>query len=142
MFSNESRLDDSSDFTNTIATDLSLKRLAAIVETSEDAIISKSLDGIIQSWNKAAEVIFGYSTEEMIGKPVTILMPDDCLHQEAEFMARLVKGERIKHFETKRKRRDGTIMDVSLSLSPIVNLEGVVIGAAKIVRDITATKEK
>ena len=77
MFSNESRLDDSSDFTNTIATDLSLKRLAAIVETSEDAIISKSLDGIIQSWNKAAEVIFGYSTEEMIGKPVTILMPDD-----------------------------------------------------------------
>lgn len=142
MFSNESRLDDSSDFTNTIATDLSLKRLAAIVETSEDAIISKSLDGIIQSWNKAAEIIFGYSTEEMIGEPVTILMPDDCLHQEADFMARLAKGERIKHFETKRKRRDGTIIDVSLSLSPIVNQQGVVIGAAKIVRDITAAKEK
>ena len=142
MFPNESGLGNSHNFIDKSATDFSLKRLAAIVETSEDAIISKNLDGIIQSWNKAAEDIFGYPAEYMIGKSITILIPDDCLYQEADFMVRLVEGKRISHFETKRKRRDGSLIDVSLSISPIKDEQGVVIGASKIVRDISISKEK
>ncbi|MGX9390493.1 PAS domain S-box protein [Nitrobacteraceae bacterium UC4446_H13] len=120
--------------------ELASARLAAIVESSDDAIISKDLDGIITSWNVGAERLFGYSAEEVVGKPITILMPDDRQDEEPAILARLRKGERIDHFETIRRRKDGSLADLSLTISPIMDNEGHIIGASKIARDITARK--
>ncbi|MFO7445973.1 MAG: PAS domain S-box protein [Ignavibacteriaceae bacterium] len=117
-----------------------IKHLAAIVESSDDAIISKDLNGIITSWNKGAEKIFGYSEEEVIGKPVTILIPKERYEEEPMIIDRIQKGELIDHYETVRLRKDGTHIDISLTISPIKNSEGVTIGASKIVRDITSKK--
>jgi PAS domain S-box-containing protein len=111
--------------------------LAAIVESSEDAIISKTLKGIITSWNKGAERLFGYTAEEAIGQPVTMLIPEDRLNEEPKIIERIRQGERVDHFETLRRRKDGSLLDISLTISPVRNAEGVIIGASKIARDIT-----
>jgi PAS domain S-box-containing protein len=115
-------------------------RLAAIVESSDDAIISKSLDGIIQSWNRGAERIFGFSEEEAVGRPITIIIPDDRLDEEKDFLARLRRGERIEHYETVRRAKDGRLIDVSLTISPVRDGEGRIVGASKVGRDISARK--
>ena len=115
-------------------------RLAAIVESSDDAIVSKNLDGIINSWNKSAELMFGYTAEEAIGKHITIIVPEDCLAEEASILERLWRGERIDHFETVRIRKDGVRLNVSISISPLRNISGAIIGAAKVARDITQRK--
>ena len=111
--------------------------LSAIVDSSEDAILSKNLHSIITSWNKAAERIFGYTAEEMIGQPVCRMFPPDRLSEEAGIIARIQRGERVEHFETIRLRKDGTTLPVSLTISPIRDASGVIIGASKIARDIT-----
>src|SRR3982751_3975839 len=98
--------------------------LAAIIEAAEDAIISKTLDGIITSWNKGAERIFGYTADEVIGKPVTILIPEGHLDEEPAILARLRAGDRIEHYETVRMRKDGTLLDISLTVSPIIGPRG------------------
>ena len=113
----------------------------AIVDSSDDAIVSKNLEGIVMSWNKAAERIFGYSAAEMIGQSIIKLLPANRVDEEAHILARLQRGERLDHFETKRQRKDGTIIDVSLTISPIRNSQGIIVGASKIARDITEQKE-
>jgi PAS domain S-box-containing protein len=113
---------------------------AAIIQSSDDAIISKTLDGIITSWNHSAERIFGYTSQEMIGAHITKIVPNDRLDEEPKILDRLKKGERIDHFETKRITRDGRLLDISLSISPVKNSKGVIIGASKIARDITVQK--
>ena len=112
-------------------------RLAAIVNSSADAIISKDLDGIIQTWNRGAERIFGYTAAEAVGQCVTILLPEDRLSEELEVLARIRSGTSVEHFETVRRRKDGSLIDISLSVSPIFTEEGELIGASKIARDIT-----
>jgi PAS domain S-box-containing protein len=116
-------------------------QLAAIVESSDDAIISKTLEGIITSWNKAAERIFGYSAEEVIGKSILTLIPLERHDEEPRIIANLKRGERIEHYETVRLRKDGRLVDVSLTVSPIRNSAGQTIGASKIARDITENKK-
>src|SRR3984885_1897286 len=116
------------------------QHLAAIVESSDDAIISKDLNGIIQAWNRGAERVFGYTADEVIGKPVTILMPADRLDEEPGILARIRRGERIDHYETVRQRKDGSLIDISLTVSPMRGNDGRVIGASKIARDITERK--
>lgn len=113
---------------------------AAIVESSEDAIASKTLEGVVTSWNGAAERLFGYSTEEMVGQSITRIIPPDLQHEETEILTKLRRGERIRRYETVRRRKDGTLVHVSLTLSPIRNAAGVVIGAAKIAHDITSRR--
>lgn len=122
------------------ASELASRRLAAIVEGSDDAIISKDLGGIIRSWNPGAERIFGYTAEQIIGKPVTMLMPAERKTEEQTILARLQRGERVDHFQTVRVRKDGRAIYVSLTISPIRDDEGHVIGASKIARDITELK--
>lgn len=114
--------------------------LSAIVDSSGDAIISKNLNGIIMSWNKSAERLFGYTAAETIGKPITILIPDDRLGEEPRILNLLRRGERVDHFETIRRRKDGTLLDISLTISPVKDKRGNVIGASKIARDITDRK--
>ena len=114
--------------------------LAAIVESSHDAILSKDLDGTITSWNRGAERLFGYTAEEVVGKPVTLLFPADRVAEEAVILGRLRRGEQIDHYETVRRRRDGSLVDISLTVSPIRNSSGRVVGASKIARDITDTR--
>ena len=114
--------------------------LSAIVDFSDDAIISKDLNGIVTSWNKSAERIFGYTALEMIGKPILTLIPDDRLEEETLILSRLRSGERVDHFETKRRKKDGRIVDVSLTISPIKNVDGKITGVSKIARDITDKK--
>src|ERR1700758_3395062 len=115
--------------------------LSAIVQFSDDAIISKNLDGIIESWNAGAERIFGYTPTEAIGRSVEILIPPDRLHEEMEIMSRVRRGERIDHYETVRRRKDGSLIDISLTVSPIMDAEGRVLGASKIARDITERRK-
>ncbi|MGH6715419.1 MAG: sensor histidine kinase, partial [Bradyrhizobium sp.] len=115
-------------------------RLAAIVEASSDAIVSKDLDGIIMSWNGGAERIFGYLAEEIVGKPITILMPPDLQKEEEAIIGRIRRGQRVEHYETVRQRKDRSLIDVSLTISPIRDAQGKVIGASKIARDITERK--
>ncbi len=110
---------------------------AAIVESSEDAILSKDLDGVITSWNHGAERLFGYAPEEVVGRPVTILIPGDRENEEPMILERIRRGERIEHYETVRRRKDGSLVDISLTVSPIRDPAGKVIGASKIARDIT-----
>jgi PAS domain S-box-containing protein len=116
------------------------QRLATIVESSDDAIISKDLDGIIQTWNRGAERIFGYAAEEVIGKPVTILMPAERVDEEPGILARLRRGERIDHYQTVRRRKDGALIDISLTISPVRDRSGRIIGASKTARDISDQK--
>lgn len=111
--------------------------LAAIIEGSDDAIVSKDLNGIIQSWNGGARRLFGYAAEEVVGKSITILIPQDRLDEEPAIIAKIQRGERVDHFETKRRRKDGSLVDISLTISPIRNEHGVIVGASKIARDIT-----
>lgn len=119
---------------------LALGHLAAIVESSDDAIVSKNLDGIISSWNAGAERLFGYAADEVIGKSITILIPDDRQNEEPRILARLRRGERVDHFETVRRHKDGSLVDISLTISPVRNDHGDIIGASKIARDITDRK--
>jgi PAS domain S-box-containing protein len=116
------------------------QRLAAIVESSDDAILAKDLNGTIISWNSGAERLFGYTADEAIGNPVTMLIPPDRADEEPTILARIRAGERIDHYETIRQRRDGSLIDISLSVSPIRGPDGKVIGASKIARDITARR--
>lgn len=116
------------------------ERLAAIVESSDDAIISKDLEGRIMSWNSGAARIFGYTADEIIGQPVTILMPPERRDEEPGILARIRAGERIEHYETVRQRKDGSLLDISLTVSPIRDMQGNVVGASKIARDITQRK--
>jgi len=111
--------------------------IAAIVEFSEDAVLTTNLDGIIMSWNQGAERLFGYTAEEAIGKPVMMLIPTDRHDEEPTILARIRGGERIDHYETIRQRKDGSLVDISLRVSPVRNLDGKVIGASKIARDIS-----
>ena len=120
--------------------DLTQALLSAIVESSDDAIISKNLDGIITSWNKSAERLFGYTADEAIGNPVLMLIPQDRKSEEPAILDRLRRGERVDHFETVRVRKDGTLLDLSLTISPIRDSTGRVVGASKIARDITEQK--
>jgi PAS domain S-box-containing protein len=115
--------------------------LAAIVASSDDAIIAKDLNGIIQSCNAAAERIFGYPAQELIGRPVRILIPAERQDEEDEILARIRRGDRIDHFETVRRRKDGTLIDISLTVSPVKDPSGRTIGVSKIARDITAQKQ-
>jgi PAS domain S-box-containing protein len=115
-------------------------RLAAVVESSVDAIISKTLDGTITSWNKGAELMYGYAAEEVIGRPVTILIPPNRADEETAIIERLRRGEKIEHYETVRMRKDGTLLDVALAVSPLKDADGRIIGASKIARDITERK--
>jgi PAS domain S-box-containing protein len=117
--------------------DETAQRLAAIVESSDDAILAKDLDGTIITWNSGAERLFGYTADEAIGKPVAMLIPDDRADEEPTILARIRAGERIDHYETIRRRKDGSLIDISLSVSPIRGRDGRVIGASKIARDIT-----
>jgi PAS domain S-box-containing protein len=113
------------------------QRIAAIVESSDDAIISKGLDGIIKSWNSGAERIFGYTAQEAIGKSVTMLIPSGRQNEEPEIIDRVRRGDRVDHYETVRQRKDGSSIDISLTVSPVKDGQGKVIGASKIARDIS-----
>jgi PAS domain S-box-containing protein len=113
------------------------QHIAAIVESSDDAIISKNLDGIITSWNRGAQRLFGYLAEEVIGKPINILIPLDRQNEEPVILQRLRRGEKIDHYETIRRRKDGSRVEISLTISPVRNPSGTIIGASKIARDIT-----
>jgi PAS domain S-box-containing protein len=117
------------------------KLLASIVETSDDAIISKDLNGILTSWNQGAERIFGYTADEMIGRSIMTLIPPDRVDEEPQIIERLRRGERIDHYETVRQRKDGTLVDISLTVSPVVDAAGKVVGASKIARDITERRQ-
>ncbi len=114
--------------------------LTAIVTNSDDAIISKDLNGIIMSWNRAAERIFGYAPSEVLGRHITIIIPADRQQEENDILARLRAGDRIDHFETVRVTKDGRLLNVSLTISPIRDNNGVIVGASKIARDITSQK--
>jgi PAS domain S-box-containing protein len=116
--------------------------LASIVEFSDDAIISKDLDGIITSWNDGAHRLFGYSAKEAIGKPVTILIPPDRQYEEDAILKVIRHGERVEQYETVRRRKDGRLVDISLTVSPIRGVEGKVVGASKIARDISERKQE
>ncbi|WP_342236513.1 PAS domain S-box protein [Inquilinus sp. OTU3971] len=116
------------------------QRLAAIVESSEDAIVAKDLNGVITNWNHGAERLFGYTAEEAIGQPITIVIPPDRLDEEPEILARIRRGERVEHFETIRRRKDGSLVEISLMISPVRNRMGEIVGASKIARDITERK--
>ena len=120
--------------------DAACRMLAAIVESSDDAIISKNLDGVITSWNASAERLFGYTPEEIIGQPVLRLIPRDFHYEEPQIIAKLRNGERIEHFETRRMRKNGEMFDVSLTVSPVRDANGRIIGVSKIVRDISDRK--
>jgi PAS domain S-box-containing protein len=119
----------------------SAQRLAAIVASSDDAIVSKNLDGIISTWNKGAERLFGYTAEEVVGKPITILIPPERQDEEPGILARIRAGERVDHYETVRRRKDGTLVEISLTVSPVKSAAGQVVGASKIARDITERKQ-
>lgn len=114
--------------------------LAAIVESSDDAIVSKTLDGIITSWNGGAQRLFGYTPEEAIGQPITMLIPDDRQDEEVMILTRLRRGERIEHYETIRVTKEGRPIDVSVTISPLRTDEGVIVGASKVARDVTLQK--
>ncbi len=116
------------------------QRLAAIIESSDDAIVSKDLNGIINSWNRGAERLFGYTAEEAIGKPITILIPPDRQDEETDILGRIRRGERVDHFDTVRQRKDGSLVDISLTVSPVKMADGRIIGASKTARDITERK--
>ena len=112
------------------------RHLAAIVESSNDAIISEDLDGTVTTWNKAAERLFGYLANEVVGKSITILIPPDRLNEEAKILKRIQRGEVVRRLETLRRRKDGSLVVVSLTVSPVTDDSGKIIGGSKIARDI------
>jgi PAS domain S-box-containing protein len=114
--------------------------LAAIIESTDDAIVSKTLEGVVTSWNKGAEAMFGYTAEEMVGQPITRLFPPDRLEEENLILNRIKRGERIEHFETVRRRKDGRDIDISVTISPVRDGSGRIVGVSKIARDITDQK--
>src|SRR5215469_13734985 len=114
--------------------------LRALVEASDDAIIGKTMDGTIISWNKGAEKIYGYPAEEILGKSISVLMPPGHINEFPELMKRLQRGEHIEKFWTKRIRKDGNVIDVSVTLSPVKSTSGMVVGACVVARDITQHK--
>jgi PAS domain S-box-containing protein len=116
------------------------RTLAAVVESSDDAILSKDLNGTIATFNQGAERLFGYKAEEVVGRPITILIPPDRHHEEPEIIGRIRRGQRVDQYETVRRRKDGTLVDVSLTVSPVKDDQGEIIGASKIARDITERK--
>src|SRR5215218_6864901 len=116
-------------------------RLAAIVSSSDDAIVSKDLNGIVMSWNAGAERIFGYTAEEIIGKSIRLLIPADRQGEEDLVLAKIRRGERVDHFDTVRQRKDGSLVDISLTVSPVKDRNGRIIGASKIARDISERKQ-
>ena len=116
---------------------LTENRLAAIVDTSDDAIVSKNLDGVIQSWNRGAERMFGWTAAEAVGRHITLIIPDERRAEEDDVLARIRRGERVDHFETVRVAKDGRRLDISLSISPVKDGRGRIIGASKIARDVT-----
>jgi PAS domain S-box-containing protein len=116
-------------------------RLAAIVADADDAIVSKTLEGIVSSWNPAAERMFGYEASEAIGRPITLIIPKERLHEESEILARLARGERTEHFQTERFHKSGRLLDVSVSVSPVRDAHGRVVGASTIMRDITEQQQ-
>jgi PAS domain S-box-containing protein len=115
-------------------------RLAAIIESSDDAIVSKTLEGVIRSWNKGAERIFGWAAAEVVGKPITVIIPRDRLDEEPQILARIRAGERVDHFETIRQAKDGHLLNVSVTISPVRDNYGRIIGVSKIARDVTLQK--
>jgi PAS domain S-box-containing protein len=117
------------------------ERLSLIVNSSDDAIISKTLNGTITAWNRGAEKVFGYPAEEIVGKPMLVLLPPERIEEESDILGRIGRGESVEHFETVRVRKDGTVIDVSVTISPIRNGNGVIVGASKIARDITQRKQ-
>ena len=117
------------------------KQFSAIVESSDDAIVSKDLNGVVRTWNPGAERLFGYPAEEIIGKPITTLIPPDRRDEEVRILERLRNGERIDHYETVGQRKDGSLVEISLTVSPIKGADGRIIGASKIARDITERRE-
>ena len=128
------------DVTDRRRADYVTKQLAAIVESSDDAIVGKDLNGVVTNWNAGAERIFGYSANEMIGAPIIAVIPEDRHDEEPAILERLRNGERVDHFETVRRRKDGILIDVSLTISPIKDAQGRIVGASKIARDITDRK--
>ncbi len=114
--------------------------LAAIIESSDDAILSKTLDGVITSWNPGAEKLFGYTAQEAVGQSITIVIPQERLAEEEEIISKIRAGLRVEHFETVRRRKDGSLVDVSLTISPVMGQDGRILGASKIARDITASR--
>jgi len=129
------------DVTERRAAEQVLAHFQAIVQSSDDAIISKTLDGTIQSWNDSAQRLFGYTAEEAIGQSIIMLIPPDRLDEEPKIIERLRRGERVDHFETKRRRKDGTLLDISLTISPVNDGQGRIIGASKVARDITERRQ-
>jgi PAS domain S-box-containing protein len=129
--------DNTQDANQRTETQLDALRLAAIVEWSDDAILAKSLDGTIWSWNRGAERLFGYSAAEAIGQSVTMLIPEDRQDEEEAILSRIRKGLPVEHYETIRQRKDGSLVNISLTVSPIKTADGTIVGASKIARDIT-----
>lgn len=129
------------DVTEKRLADLANERLAAVVESSDDVIVTKDLNGIITSWNKGAERVLGYTPEEVIGKHVSMLMPPDVIEDTELILGHVAQGQKVDHYQTRRRRKDGTIIDVSLTVSPIRSPEGEVVGASKVGRDITVEKQ-
>ena len=117
------------------------QQLASVVATSDDAIVSKTLDGIVTSWNRGAERLFGYSSDEAVGKSIMIVIPAERQHEESRILERIRHGERVEPYETVRRRKDGSDVEISLAVSPVVDSEGKIAGASKIARDITERKK-
>ena len=132
---------DSRDISARNRAERAMNLLAAIVDSSDDAIISKNLDGVMTSWNKGAERLFGYTAEEAIGQHITLIIPLDRRDEEKDILARLKRGERVDHFETVRIRKDRTLLDISLTISPVKDAAGCVVGASKVARDITERRQ-
>ena len=124
-----------------LSADAYARRLAAIVESSDDAIVSKDLNGFVASWNEAAERMFGYTAAEIVGRSIRLIIPADRQAEEDHVLAKIYNGERVEHFETMRRRKDGALIPISLTVSPIVDGSGVVVGASKIARNITERKQ-
>jgi PAS domain S-box-containing protein len=125
------------DITDRKRNEQSAQHFAAIVESSDDAIVSKDLNGTIISWNKGAERLFGYTAEEMVGRPIILLIPEERLDEEPSIISRIRRGERIDHYETIRRRKDGSLIEISLTVSPVKDSNGRITGASKIARDIS-----
>src|SRR5215216_4741666 len=116
------------------------RRLAAIIDSSEDAIVSKDLNGVIQTWNTSAERMFGYTADEAVGQSIMLIIPAERRSEEDKILARIRAGVTIDHFETQRRRKNGALIDIALSVSPLRDATGAIIGASKIARDVSRQK--